>query len=359
MTYPIAKGGRKYPLDLYHRIFEPEDGNVALEKLASDFWNSDGGKAFIENNNGTTPLRVLAVGVGNGRTELPLLAELARISKRPLHVDCIEPNWDTGHSDFFEYAIGMQQGYCAITDSEWHRNDLDITLLKHSSCVESWLEKSKVEGLGVLSTDGFNVILFIFVAHLLADWKSVTADLLVRLAPGGLFVYAENTKDIVCLDGGEIEQSGEEASYLSGSDWGRFWNSLYEIRDSLMISRQMLFPPRNADFLTHVFKSLDACSCEAIRKGVFYVEIDFDKELSKETAETLIKGVEPGTSAITFGALRIPDNVEVTGGEIDSRSTSAKSFVKYWQPNPLIGLCPIPLVSVSLEQRPQLKDATN
>lgn len=284
--------------DIYRKAF-PFDSRVKEQlRLASGpLW----AQSAVLTDESADPIRIACVGYGSGWRDLPVilalrdqLAESAKRlgrSARPIHVLGIEPSWDkqstyagsdlqvTHSSSIFHYSATV-----------YHGDGIHLEVVRMT--VEQWIDGCRRENRSFR----WDAVFALCVLHLLNDWKAALAFFLNDLAIGGSFLFGSTPGSVSAFDGQFKHDLGHR-----DTPWERTWRRIYEQRDKLLLPNAKIVSPRDMTFL-------QACLNEAgyLAAGA-PINLTIPSSMTREDIEVMIRSVELGPDANTFGALRIND----------------------------------------------------
>jgi len=203
---------KDYPIGLYRKLEEiPLE---VLNKIAGDFF-SIFNKKFVEKKK----IRILLIGMGYGRIEIPILERF--INTSPQKKDII--------------AIDISEKMTAEFANTW--------------------EKKKIASPVNVITDDFNnysfgdkkfdIVFSFFSFHLLGEKKKTIRKLVNLLNAEGLLVIPEETGDYLFLENNIIVDSQTNYNYYT-----LFWKCLHRINTDLIIgsTHDVLSTIKNIDF---------------------------------------------------------------------------------------------------------------
>jgi hypothetical protein len=293
----------------YESIFgiEPKDA----DSLSDEFWakvlskNAQHNAKCLKDS-----VRILSIGYGAGRLDLPLIASYARATAgnaKSIYVDALEPNW----KDFRDRAdqrlttAGFQIANDAVVDDGTVRYVCKSDEEHFPADTTISIKASELD-VNIHGANGvrYDVILCLFTIHLVDDWKITTQACIELLAENGVLVFAELDGTVSYLDGKVPAAKGKD-------HWSEFWRRIEVKRDTLFIPRTRIVSPRSLKVLYESLDMIGGVSAKA--------EIDIpDRSINGFDLERIVNEACNGIEAATFNSLRIPSN------------SLAKQFEKIW-----------------------------
>lgn len=315
------------PHAVYVAIFGPSDNDQEeLKGLAGQFAKEL--QRVFKAPDGR-PLRVLCVGYGSGRVDLPVLCALSDVFKCSVEAVALEPHWATGNPEtvckapatewfrkfgFVDSAAGK---FLRESDSSQR---VSVTVIEET--IEEWLDS----GRG--SSPRWDIALSFYTIHLFDDWKGSIAELLGCLEPGGLLLLGETAGEVSAVDGHYLTRK-----VVIHEDWADLWRKVYALRDKLHFPRARTVTPRSLSFL-------DGALGRVGIKRVASAGRTWEKSFGKDLLKRLLETAAGGPSASTMNSVCAPDRIRGkkfadqcagSGGIVDTIYSKSGAKVSYQQ----------------------------
>ncbi len=299
-----------------------------FKRLASAFWksmsaDSPDGPAWLRQwlarqstASGELRFRVLAVGYGDGRLDLPLLLALDQLlckhvsswaTKGHLDVVALEPNWISGSDSTPRQNYGSDAQRWAgmfgikLEDRSAHA-DADspgrVRVRVRKVTCEAWLRQQQQTA----KTERFDMAQAFFVLHLLSDWKDSVASLIDRhLHGGGLFLTANASADLACVEA--PDSATLHANRRHPSVWQQLWKSVHQVRGELLLPRF-----RHVSTTSHGLLADALAGCGFSAKGTSSAaQLTWTRYVPWKTVEDIFQATAEGRKAKTLSTLKISD----------------------------------------------------
>lgn len=211
------------------------------------------------------PLKVLIIGPGAGRVELPFIDALAEKYSEGVNVTFVDYG---GRSiSKLQDELGKRDYEPAGTDLvEWSKQEISCKVIKAD--FEDWSNPYSNILSKVSENDRWDVIVAFFVINFFENWITGLKRILSLLTPDGTFFFSEDTDDIRFLDNtfAPIDKDKDLQDFLKKSDseidtpdratFYRFWREYYRRRDEHGHAWQPLISPSDMKVVKDVLVKL-------------------------------------------------------------------------------------------------------
>lgn len=248
-----------FDVESFLKILDPPDPEETVEWMVSQV--SDFGEGELQEGES---LKVLLVGAGQGRLEVPYVEALARSCRCPLEVQVVDYSTDSNeflcdHLRGEEFDLVSGEDDERYNEGPWRKSigDTQITLTIDEENFESWARKrDEVQ---------WDAIVAFFVLSFLPDWSRGLMKILRLLKPGGAFYIIQDEGDIRFVDNTFSPIDGELEDEVKSDSSGRalfykFWREYYEERRERGYPWNPDISPSDLSTVWNIFDRLESLS---------------------------------------------------------------------------------------------------
>lgn len=192
------------------------------------------------------PIRLLLIGIGAGRIEVPFLHCLeGRLDGRAVHADLIDYSRDSfeaaANTIRVKWNIADETAQCDWKEFQQANSTYRLTLADF----ETWQPQN----------GPYDVVIAFFVINFFTDWAKGLVKILSLLKQGGVLLFAEDAGDIRFLDNVLTpDAAGQHAT--DSRHFLEFWKTYYSLRERHGFEWNPLISPGNMKGLTDILSAL-------------------------------------------------------------------------------------------------------
>jgi len=250
-------GSAKAPQKTIHQgpTFDIEQYVEALEVPEEQLKNTLNWMVEQLSDQNKETLRVLIIGPGAGRIEVPFVEALS--SHRSIDVTFVD------YGSQSNKKLREQLRNCGYNNQgkqnqgeRWEKTTISCTLLEED--FEEWSTSKR-----------YDVIVAFFVVNFFSDWTGSLKKILSLLEPNGVFFFSEDTHDIRFVDNTFYPVDDSLFQDRERSLFYRLWRKYYQIREQKGYAWQPLISPSNMSLVIKILQDMENAKYGSVKQQCF------------------------------------------------------------------------------------------